>query len=89
MLDSSVLPTVREDMDTLEQVKGIKGIKGWENLTYKGDCWGSWDCSAWRTEGSRKDLIDAFKYLMRGVKKAEAGSSQWHPGKGKEAMDTD
>lgn len=40
-------------------------------------------------QGSRKDLINAYKYLMRGMKKAEAGSSRWHAVKSKEAMDTD
>lgn len=39
--------------------------------------------------GSRKDLVNAYKYLMRRAKKAEAGSSQWPPVKDKEAMNTD
>lgn len=40
-------------------------------------------------EKAQGGLIDAYKYLVGGVKKTEADSSQRYPAKGKEATDTD
>ncbi|KAK4826406.1 LOW QUALITY PROTEIN: hypothetical protein QYF61_008693, partial [Mycteria americana] len=34
-----------------------------------------------REEKAQGDLINVYKYLMGGVKKTEAGSSQWYPAK--------
>ena len=54
----------------------------------QGNGWESWDCLAWRRQGSKEVSSVYVNTWREGAKRTEPGSFQWCPVTGQEAMGT-